>query len=166
MVEDVLDDAPPKRWLGRHGFHDAGYVIDADFCGVWAWVYRPDRTAWEGGSCGEGCHWDGDHPLPEKLIHDFYVWQNRFECADHDGALSGESIAQRLWWRDFHAEGIRLAKKLKKVLGPEYVVIYSKPFEDLPRVEPRNFLVTEEGRIRPYRHVPQTEVEPAEDSVQ
>jgi hypothetical protein len=135
-------------------FHDFGYVVDADYNGVWALTYRPHRKEWEGSPCGEGRFWYGDRPIPTSLIEEFNAWQDRFEFAPFDRIPRGADGIDGFSWRQFHADGLRLAKRLKRELGPEYVVIYSQPWEDKTGHGPMDMLVTNDGGVVRYVHVP------------
>lgn len=167
------------EWIGVHPgeevdlqiidttrFHAPGYVVDADYCGAWAWSYRPERSAWEGSPVGEGRYWSGDHPLPADLIEDFNAWQDRFEFGPLSDIPPGADGIDGFSWRQFHADGLRLAKRLKRILGPEYVVIYSKPFEDQTGNAPLNLLVTDSGRLVRYVHVPKPRAEAPRGALQ
>jgi hypothetical protein len=148
------DDRAKLPWPRNLGFHELGYVIDCDFNGVWAWSFRPERKAWCGNTCGEGPYWYGCRPLPEDLIRDFNRWQDRFEFGPLDRIAPGEDGVEGFSWRRFHCDGLRLAKRLKLCLGPEFVVIYAKPWEDRTGLTPLNLLIRDDLRPVRYVHVP------------
>lgn len=64
------------------------------------------------------------HPHP--LTKDFEEWQEYWE-RNWSGCMDAFD------WRTFHAEGIALARRLKKSLGDKYRIIYEKPYEDPDR---------------------------------
>lgn len=132
----------------------AGYVIDCDYAGAWGWVFRPERTAFIGSNCAAGKFWSGQTPISEALIGHFDVWQSRFEKAEFSLMAPGQDESKGFSWSRFHADGLKLAIRLKAELGSRFVVIYSKPYEDESGVAPRNFKIGLGGAVSDYVHRP------------
>jgi hypothetical protein len=160
-LEALLERLRLEKLARNGGFHDPGYVIDCDYAGAWGWIYRPDRRAFIGGCSSSHDGWGGDKPISDELRKAFDRWQLRFERAPLSDIPKGHDGAKGFSWRRFHVDGLRLAKRLKRELGPEYVVIYSRPWEDETGLGPINMLITDEGRAVPYVHVPRAVVKEA-----
>jgi hypothetical protein len=137
----------------------AGYVIDCDYAGAWAWVFRPDRQAFIGSNCAAGKDWGGQKDISPAMVVAFDAWQDRFERADLSDMRPGQDCSGDFSWRTFHRDGIRLAARLKQELGAGLVVIYSKPFEDKSGVLPRNFEILIDGSAVEYVHRPLNQAE-------
>jgi hypothetical protein len=123
----------------------AGYVIDLEFCGEWAWEYWPASQRMIGSTAGEGRHWFGEVPLPLDLIAAFSDWHSVWSEGNNHEAFD---------WDAFNAQGLALARNLKEVIGARYTVIYLRPFEE-PRSDDRAraFEVRFDG-LRAYAHQP------------
>lgn len=132
------------------GFHVPGYVIDCDYGRAWGWYFHPDRQAFIGACCSP------IQPITRELCKAFERWQRRFERGTDLDIPPGQDGIGWFSWHRFHADGLRLAKRLKRELGPEYVVIYCRPWEDETGLGPRNMLITADGRAVKYVHVPKT----------
>jgi len=97
-------------------------TVMADFGGAYAWARRSQRERGVGPNIADACAgFPDEYIVPEQLCADFRAWVIWFEkCWDNDD----------FDWPPFHARGIALAQRLKRVLGPRFVVIYEKPAED------------------------------------
>jgi hypothetical protein len=160
-VGDPGRDLHDALEINGHGeavpyFHHphAGYVVDADYLDVWAWVFRPARQAFESGHAGVDDYWTGHKAISQTLIDDFCAWQKRFALAELDYDAVGQDRFGDFSWQDFHRDGIELAKRLKRELGAAYVVIYSRPFEDRSDIPWHELLVRMDGSTVEYIHKP------------
>jgi len=153
-LKALLEKLRAKRREENGGFHDLGYVIDCDYAGAWGWSFHPERSAFVGGCLSSHDGWGGDRPISDELRKAFDRWQLRFELAPLSKIPKGQDGIDGFSWRCFHADGLRLAKRLKRELGLEYVVIYCRPWEDETGLGPPVMLITSEGRAVPYVHVP------------
>lgn len=129
-----------------------GYVICCDYGEAWAWRLQPEGPAPLGPNCGMGRCWDGEPRLPSFLVKAFAAWQERFERLDTDRIPLGVDRFEDFSWRAFHADGLRLAKRLKRRLGPKVTVIYSRPWEDLSGLGPRRLLIADDLTVARHVH--------------
>lgn len=146
-------DAVGKAVLYVHRPH-AGYVIDCDYAGAWASIFQPERAAFIGSNCAGGKFWSGQKDISAELIDHFDAWQDRFETADFSAMEPGQDRHGEFSWCTFHRDGLELAKRLKRELGSEFIVIYNKPFEDKSNVAPARFRVDVDGQVHDYLHRP------------
>lgn len=88
----------------------------------YAWL-KPasDTTSYVGVSVGGFLCKPSDFEISDQLHGDFVSWCSVFER---------DTGAESFDWSGFHAAGIELAKELKKQVGPNFRVVYSKPVED------------------------------------
>lgn len=100
-------------------------IICPDWGGAYAWYYEIGSDGKQSRTFGFG-PWGGKYGISKPLVASFERWQRGFERApylDNDGH-------RKLDWRRFHAEGLGLARRLKKEVGDKARVIYVKPVED------------------------------------
>lgn len=78
------------------------------------------------------------HPHP--LTKEFEEWQSYWE-------RNWSGYMDQFDWRTFHAEGIDLARRLKKSVGEKYRVVYEKPCEDPGRTNQERCEVMNDGDL-------------------
>jgi hypothetical protein len=130
----------------------AGYVIDLEACGEWAWEYRPAGKYMIGSPVGECDWWRGEQALPWELVMAFNDWHSEW-CKV---AWSDDEHRDAFDWNDFNVLGLALALRLKQVVGPACKVIYLRPYEE-QRKEKQIWHVLEvrmDGTTRDYQHKP------------
>lgn len=129
----------------------AGYVIDLEVCGEWAWEYRPAGKYMIGSPVGECDWWRGEPALPRELVMAFNAWHGEWSQA----AWSGDAHCDAFDWEAFHVKGLALARRLKQVVGAGYKVIYLRPYEEPNKEEGGRVLeVRLDGATRDYQHKP------------
>ncbi len=100
-------------------------TIMPDAGGAYIWCYDddPNTHTGVGGLSGLPMVRKGMRMHPHPLTKDFENWQSYWQ-------RNWSSAKRPFDWRDFHAEGIALARRLKRSVGEKYRIVYEKPCED------------------------------------
>jgi hypothetical protein len=143
----IADDGTLLPYWHRR---QAGYVIDCEEMGEWAFHYYPaHKWLLSSGVAGEGHLWYGERSLPKSLIESFCRWHGRWRqgCDGWPNCVGD--------WQALNEEGLDLARELKEIVGTEYRVIYVRFFEEPQEQKPwKAAEVLRGGVIRPYVHEP------------
>lgn len=132
---------------------DQGYVVCCDYGGAWGWVYRTESPVLLPAACGMGREWSRKPRLPRRLVRAFSDWQARFEYLPLHRWPPGVDSFDGFSWRAFHVDGLKLARHLKRLVGPGRTVIYARPWEDLSGFGPRCLRITDDLKLARYAHL-------------
>lgn len=115
------------------------YTIMPDF-GMSPWGWRKpvdDMTSAVGGNIADAVGgWWGEHPISAGLVGQFGVWARWFECFYDMPVFE---------WEAFHKIGCALAARLKREVGDQARVVYSKAFEDPNHAREENIEMHADG---------------------
>ena len=129
----------------------AGYVIDHEWCGEWAWEYQPASRYLVGSDVAQDQTWSGELPIPRDLVIGFWNLHLEWARLDRDRDR-GVTLAD---WDAHNERGLQLSARLKRSLGGAYTVIYLRPYEQPePGRWPRAMELRLDGSFRPYEHQP------------
>ncbi len=138
LLSEALDrEQPPLPAYLRPA--PVTYTIMADFgMGPWGWRKPVDNmTSAVGGNIAEAVGgWSGEHPISAGLVGRFSVWARWFECFYDTPEFE---------WGAFHKIGCALAGELKREVGDQARVIYSKAFEDPNHAQDENIEMHADG---------------------
>lgn len=123
-VWEVTDDVALQPYWHRRS---AGYIIDHESTGEWAWEYRPAHYYRIGSAAGCGEQWYGEQPIPRELARAFSRWHDQWREAVEAQGDHPQRIGD---WDAFNQEGLALGRRLKLAVGAAYKVIYLRPFEE------------------------------------
>lgn len=79
-----------------------------------------------------------------EIISELERWQEWFQkgtLADKD-FLQTTPFARNFPWEEFHAKGLELARRIRRLIDPEIKLVYSNPVED------PNYKIDENTEIR------------------
>jgi hypothetical protein len=106
-------------------------TLMADFV-TFAWRHAgpPDEISPPlGGGTWDSMSWSDvgeDGLVDAELRKDLRLWHARFE----GGMSCDDQAPYRFDWQSFHADGIALCQRLRKIFGQGYRIRYEKPMED------------------------------------
>lgn len=145
----VTDEAGLEPYVHRPA---AGYVIDHDEMGEWAWEYRPAKLGMLGSEVGVDDRWYGHHAIPRRLVNEFRRWHGQWARSINGSVDQSIRVFD---WNRHNQEGIALSRKLKRAVGVQCTVIYLRPYEEPRSHRPWNALeVRSDGAVRYFEHRP------------
>ena len=108
-------------------------VIMADFAGPYAWIRHPGQQFHQSnkhiGDVVLG--FSEEYGVSKKLEEGFADWEIDFDRNSEKDSFE---------WKEWNADGIALAKKLKDEVGDRYLVEYHIPVED-PGYSPKTAII-------------------------
>ncbi|MBF0528515.1 MAG: hypothetical protein HQK55_04445 [Deltaproteobacteria bacterium] len=134
------------------------YTIMPDFrSDAYGWV----QEYWEqhpgvGAKIADFTGWHGHHAISKKLEADLTRWNQKLKMEVYSCGLN-----HRLFdWRNFHDQGLALARRIKGELGPDIKVIYEKPLEDPGNAIERKTEILDDGSLKTLSTVPLEKIIP------
>lgn len=73
-------------------------------------------------------------------VKDFYTWQSKINPIVIE---SETGHPYSMDWEEYHAQGLKLAHELRKILSPDFDLWYEAPFEDKSGIIKRSHLILE-----------------------
>ncbi|WP_404381878.1 hypothetical protein [Caenispirillum salinarum] len=107
----------------------------------WSWLWDEYGAS----TCLEGTF--DDIPEMEALEREFETWQCVFE--DAGWPADGSPAPDIFDWPPFHAQGLELCTRLKRLVGERADIWYEKPFEDPHVNENRLIYLAQVSSARP-----------------